>query len=318
MFGKSLRLLNLNFSAPQRCLFFCLRPSSMTQANILVQLDTDFHASVFDRVVAVDAGVDHLFSYGDVTPDNVTGLVHGAMFTRGPATLNHTAIFVGGGNVAAGEALTEKIRKTFFGPISVSVMMDSNGCNTTAAAAVVAAGRHLDLATCKAIVLGATGPVGQRATQLLAMEGASVTAVSRSAQRAASACDAVRQKTELGQLTSAAASSEEEMIQACQGHDLVIAAGAAGVCFLSENAFRKMTDLKVAIDLNAVPPLGIAPISAQAKAESIQDVVCYGALGVGGTKMKVHKAAIQKLFESNTQLLDTEQIYQLACQMATS
>ncbi|MCA9093493.1 MAG: bifunctional NADP-dependent methylenetetrahydromethanopterin dehydrogenase/methylenetetrahydrofolate dehydrogenase, partial [Planctomycetaceae bacterium] len=60
--------------------------------KILIQLDTDVFPSSFDRVVAVDAGVDELFSYGGITPENVVGLVHGAMFTRGPADLKNTAI----------------------------------------------------------------------------------------------------------------------------------------------------------------------------------------------------------------------------------
>lgn len=290
----------------------------MSHPNILIQLDTDSHASVFDRVVAVDAGVDQLFSYDTVTTENVTGLVHGAMFTRGPATLNHTAIFVGGSNVAAGEALVQKVRKTFFGPISVSVMMDSNGCNTTAAAAVVAAGKHVNLADCNAVVLGATGPVGLRAAQLLAAAGTNVTAVSRSEQRAQSACDAIRTKTESGTLIAAGADSTNQVMALCAGKDLIIAAGAAGVCFIPEGGLSDIEGLKVAIDLNAVPPAGLADINAQAKAVDLAGVICYGALGVGGTKMKVHKAAIGKLFESNNQLLDTEQIYDLAREISKS
>ena len=71
--------------------------------RILIQLDTDPLPSSFDRVVAVDAGVDELFSYGGVTPDNLTPLVHGAMFTRGPDQLANTAIFIGGSDVDADE-----------------------------------------------------------------------------------------------------------------------------------------------------------------------------------------------------------------------
>lgn len=289
----------------------------MAQQNILIQFDTDSHASVFDRVVAVDAGVDHLFSYDSVNTDNVTGLVHGAMFTRGPATLKHTAIFVGGSDVAAGEALLAKIRKTYFGPISVSVMMDSNGCNTTAAAAVVAAGQHLDLNDCNAVVLGATGPVGLRAAQLLASEGARVTAVSRSQQRAESACDAIRSRCDAGTLTAAGADSSEQVMELCKGKELIIAAGAAGVCFLPEGSLTTLDGLKAAIDLNAVPPAGIADIAAQAKAVEQDGIICYGALGVGGTKMKVHKAAIQGLFESNDRVFDTKQVYELACEVSS-
>ena len=112
--------------------------------KILLQLDTDPQPSVFDRVVAVDAGVDELFSYGGVNAENVTGLVHGMMFTRSPQDLKHTAIFIGGSDVVAGESLLAKVQSLFFGPIRVSVLLDSHGSNTTAAAAVRAAGRTRD------------------------------------------------------------------------------------------------------------------------------------------------------------------------------
>ncbi|MBX3440488.1 MAG: bifunctional NADP-dependent methylenetetrahydromethanopterin dehydrogenase/methylenetetrahydrofolate dehydrogenase, partial [Planctomycetaceae bacterium] len=104
--------------------------------RILIQLDTDPLPSSFDRVVAIDAGADEVFAYGGVTPENVTPLVHGAIFTRGPQELKNTAIFIGGSDVAAGEMLLDAVSNVFFGPMRVSVMMDSNGSNTTAAAAV--------------------------------------------------------------------------------------------------------------------------------------------------------------------------------------
>ena len=107
--------------------------------RILIHFDTDPLPSVFDRVVAIDTGVEKLFSYGGITVENVEGLVHGAIFTRGPADLKHTAIFVGGSHVEEGQRLFDKVRGVFFGPMRVSVMMDSNGSNTTAAAAVLAA-----------------------------------------------------------------------------------------------------------------------------------------------------------------------------------
>ena len=44
-----------------------------------------------------------------------------------------------GRDVAAGEELLAKVRECFFGPMRVSVMLDSNGANTTAAAAVLCA-----------------------------------------------------------------------------------------------------------------------------------------------------------------------------------
>ncbi len=67
----------------------------------------------------------------------------------------------------------------------------------------------------------------------------------------------------------------------------------------------------VAIDLNAVPPAGLAGIEVTDKAVDRNGVACYGAIGVGGTKMKIHKAAIGRLFASNDQILDAEQLYEI-------
>ena len=142
----------------------------MSKQRILIQLDSDKHASVFDGVVAVDSGVDHLFQYSQVSVDDVEALVHGAMFTRGPQDLHQTAVFVGGSDVATGEALAEAAANCFFGPMRVSVMMDSNGANTTAAAAVLAAAREMNLNGVEALVLAGTGPVGLRAGRLLAAQ----------------------------------------------------------------------------------------------------------------------------------------------------
>src|SRR5947208_4259154 len=99
----------------------------MDKRAILIQLDSDPHPSVFDRVVAIDAGADEVFSYGGVTPEQVQGLVAGAIFTRGPKDLKRTAIFVGGSDVAAAERLLAEVRKHMipqFG-LRVSVLFDA-------------------------------------------------------------------------------------------------------------------------------------------------------------------------------------------------
>src|SRR5258708_13039071 len=119
-------------------------------------------------------------SYGAVTEDAVRDLVPAAIFTRGPKDLRHTAIFIGGTDMAAGERVLAAVRGAFFGPMRVSVMLDSNGSNTTAPAAVsklqhacgAVAGR-------RAVVTAGTGPVGMRAAGLLAKAGAEVAATPR-------------------------------------------------------------------------------------------------------------------------------------------
>lgn len=285
--------------------------------TILIQLDTDPQPSSFDRVVAIDASVDELFCYGSVSPESVEPLVHGAMFTRGPADLKHTAIFIGGSDVASGERLLARVRKTFFGPIRVSVMMDSNGSNTTAAAAVLSAKRQFgSFAGVEALVLAGTGPVGQRAAQLLAAEGASVRVASRTRDRATKTCDAIASQVPGGKLSPWSTASDSELRSACEGVQLVIAAGAAGITLLPADVRRSIGSLKVAIDLNAVPPLGIAGVEVMDKAVDREGVICYGAIGVGGLKMKIHKAALRRLFESNDQVLDTAAIYQIGQQLS--
>ena len=284
--------------------------------RILIQLDTDPRPSVFDRVVAVDAGVDELFSYGGVTPENVVPLIHGAMFTRGPADLKNTALFIGGSDVAAGEELVKTIEATFFGPLRVSLMMDSNGSNTTAAAAVLAAGRHLALSGAVAVVLGATGPVGQRAALLLALQGAKVRVASRTLERAQGACAGIAKIASGAELTPCETGSPTGLETACRGVAIVIAAGAAGAPLLSVEQRLSIDTLQVAIDLNAVPPAGLAGIDPTDKAAEHDGTICYGAIGVGGTKMKIHKAALSKLFQSNDQRLDTEAIYQIGSEIA--
>ncbi len=279
--------------------------------RILLQLDTDERPSVFDRVVAVDSGVDELFSYGGVTPENVEALVHGAMFTRGGDDLRHTAIFIGGSDVAASERLAEKVSQTFFGPVRVSVMIDPNGSNTTAAAAVLAAGRHVAAESCEALILGGTGPVGQRAAQLLASQGAVVRVGSRSINRAQSTCESIARAVPGSRLTAVSIGSEEELQAACDDVDLLLAAGAAGVQFLTEEQWSNLEKLRVAIDVNAVPPLGLEGVDVMDKARERHGKTCYGAIGVGGTKMKIHKATLGRLFDANDQVFDTEAIFQV-------
>src|SRR5262245_41839130 len=285
--------------------------------KILIQLDTDPQPSVFDRVVAIDAGVDVLFTHHGVKPEQVQGLVHGAIFTRGPKDLKSTAIFIGGADVTAGEATLAEVRKSLIPPygLTVSAMLGSNGSNTTAAAAVRAASKHMDLGQSRALVLGGTGPVGQRVVHLLARQGAHVRVGSRTADRARAACDAIRSKLPAAKVEPAATATAADGPRALEGRDLVIAAGGAGAVLLPARMRAGATAIHLLIDLNAVPPAGIEGIEATDKAVTRDGIICYGAIGVGDTKMKIHKAAVSQLFETNTQVFDAEEIYDLALRL---
>ena len=286
-------------------------PFGFPMKKILVQLDSDPHPSVFDRVVAIDAGADEVFAYGGVSPEQVEGLVHGAMFTRGPKDLRNTAVFVGGRDVEAGAKLLERVRKAFFGPIRVSVLADCNGSNTTAAAAVLAAGRHLDLSACTAVVFGGTGPVGQRVAELVAAAGGTVRVTSRSVDRAEEICAEIRERVSTGRLEAHETCSREGKHAALTGVSAVFAAGAAGAQFLSAKERAELPDLKVAVDLNAVPPAGVEGIDVMDAGQERGGIVCYGAIGVGNLKMKIHKTAVARLFEANDRVYDTREVFDL-------
>lgn len=287
----------------------------MTKPKILVQLDSDDHASVFDAVVAVDSGVDKLFQYAGVEPAKARDLVFGAMYTRGPQDLKSTAIFIGGADVTAGERLLETVRGCFNGPFRCSVMFDANGANTTAAAAVRAASRHLKFAESRVAILGATGPVGSRAARLLAARGAKVRVASRSDDRSRKLAESLLERYPHATIEPTTISTARNLQATIDGCDAVIAAGAAGVELLSKSQWKGADALKLIVDLNAVPPVGVDGVDIRDRAEEREGRICYGAIGIGGDKMKLHKAIVKKLFDRNDQLFDAEEIYAVAEEM---
>ena len=289
----------------------------MSKKKILVQIDPDPHPSVFDSIVAIDSGVDQLLTHGAVSEDDVTGLVHGCIFTRSPDDLKSTAMFFGGSNVDRTEALTEKAKQAFFGPMRVSMMSDPNGSNTTAAAAVLCAQQHIDLAGKKVFVLAATGPVGQRICRICAKAGAEVFACSRSLSRAREVCTVIENETQC-KLVPVEAGVQLVAAKATQQADVVFAAGAAGVEMLDAAWLEQNNQTKLALDINAVPPVGIAGIEVMDRGENRHNKICYGAIGIGELKMKIHKACIARLFESNDQLLDTDKIFEIGLQITSS
>jgi methylenetetrahydrofolate/methylenetetrahydromethanopterin dehydrogenase (NADP+) len=279
--------------------------------KLLLQIDSSPHPSVFDRVVAYDGGADEVMSYGGVTDDAVRDLVHGAIFTRGPRDLHHTAIFIGGTDMSAGERLLAAVRKAFFGPFSVSVMLDSNGSNTTAVAAVAkllhAAGGG---AGQRAVITAATGPVGLRAAGLLAKAGADVTITSRRGVDQ-SLLDGLGQRFggTVRQVTMADGAGAAALLE---GATLLLNAGPAGVQLVPRAAWAGRGSLRAIADLNAVPPLGVEGVDVTDNAVDRDGAIVFGALGVGNLKMKIHKACIARLFERNDQVLDAETIADVA------
>ncbi len=289
----------------------------MEKRKILLHLDSDPQPSVFDRVVAIDSGVEEVLSYGNVKKDQIMSMVHGCIFTRHSRDLHHTAIYIGGSDLTQGEELLQEIRQHFISKwkLQVSVMLDSNGSNTTAAAAVRAATKHIDVGNVQALVLGGTGPVGQRVALLLARLGAKVRIGSRSLPRADSVCQSIRKSYPGSHVEAVSTASSSDGPLALKNCELVIAAGAAGALLLPHKIRHTSTQLRLAIDLNAVPPVGIEGIEINDKAQHRDGLICYGAIGVGDIKMAIHRAAIQNLYERNDLILTAEEIYDLALRL---
>jgi hypothetical protein len=150
---------------------------------------------------------------------------------------------------------------------------------------------------------------------LLAKAGAKVRAASRSIERARDVCRTIQEKIPAARLSPVAPQNQNELRDALHGLQVVFAAGAAGVELLPLAVRDSAGALRVAIDLNAVSPVGIEGIGVTDKAADQAGVICYGAIGVGGTKMKIHKAAIQRLFESNDAVLDADEIFAIGQQL---
>jgi hypothetical protein len=283
--------------------------------KLLFQFDTDAHASTFDTVVAYDGGADHVIGHANVSPENVGGLVDGCIFTRAPKDKKNTAIFIGGSNMAAGEALFKAVQKQFFPGFQVSVMLDSNGSNTTAAAAVAKIASSTSLAGKQAVILAGTGPVGQRAAAMLALEGASVTITSRSLANAEQACAAVKQRFGV-EINAVAAPDFDSRAAAIANANIILATGAAGIELLKPEHWQNHPHLEVIADANATPPVGIGGTNMMDKGELREGKIVWGAIGFGALKLALHRACIGKLFDSNKQVFDAEIIFELAKQMA--
>jgi len=301
--------------------------------KILIQLDNDKFPSTFDCIVAYDAGADIVQSYGGVAPSDVRGLILSAFFTRGIPDLKDLAVWIGGSDVDAGEQLLAEARKTFFGPFKISLMLDSNGCNTTASTAVAKLALQAELRGKVALVIG-PGPVGLRAAVLLAGEGCRVHLASippqllgtrfdpdlarrtlASGHKAAEAFRASSYANAGGGLFIKDVADLDGLDAMLDQAEIVVAAGPAGLRMLPTASWSKRANVKWLLDFNLTEPLAIEGIKPGDDFAEYGGKRALGALAIGNPKMKVHKACIARLFERNDLVLDTEGVYGIAKQL---
>jgi NAD(P)-dependent dehydrogenase (short-subunit alcohol dehydrogenase family) len=166
-----------------------------------------------------------------------------------------------------------------------------------------------DVSGRRAVVTAGTGPVGLRAAGLLAKAGADVTLSSRRAPSPGLVEGLITRFG--GTIHAATMADSSQAAAAIEGAEVLLNAGPAGVCLVPKAAWADRSSLRAVADINAVPPLGVEGIKINDDGAERDGARVFGALGVGGLKMKIHKACIARLFERNDLVLDAETIADL-------
>ena len=278
--------------------------------------------SPFDVNMALDAGWDNAIGYANVEKDEVQALVQDAIFSRGPSGVKRTGIFLGGRDMHQAMDMLEICQESMVPPFQVSCFADPSGAFTTAAGMVACVEQALknkfntDLEGKCVIVMGGTGPVGSTAAVLAAKAGASVKIMGRKkdkSQRVAALCN-----SEYGaDLTGIQGEANDMIDGVVQIADVVLAAAAAGVQVITEKHIDSTSVLKVAADVNAVPPSGIAGLDLMGDCEPIKGsksgAVGIGALAIGNVKYQTQHRLLQEVREADEPIyLHFERAFEIA------
>ncbi|MEQ1635044.1 MAG: NAD(P)-dependent methylenetetrahydromethanopterin dehydrogenase [Methylococcales bacterium] len=279
----------------------------MEKPFILHMLTTAKNLSPFDVNMAMDAGWVSAIPYINVEPSEVRGLVQDVIFSRSPKGLQKTGIFIGGRDAKQALDMLKTSKNSMVPPFEVSVFADPSGAFTTAAGMVAAVERELmakfntSLQGKNILALGGTGPVGQIAAVIAAQAGANVRIIGRQLDKAQQIADLCSHEFGDGKIT-VTAGADSDKAGYMQTADVVFATGAAGIELLSADLIEAAPQLKVAADVNAVPPAGIAGLDAMhdgvALAGSTSGAVGIGALAIGNIKYQAQSRLLKKMIES--------------------
>lgn len=282
----------------------------MEKRSILHMFDPMPHVSPFDINMAADAGFDLVMPYSEVKQEQVTGLVQDAIFSRGPAGVKRTAIFIGGRDVTLALNMLDAAKKAMVPPFEVSVLADPSGAFTTAAALVALVEKKLkehhglDLSGQKAVVFGGTGPVGVATGVIASLAGADVTLVDPFNIQTALEKAAEYNERCGSSLKGTFASSEADKARLIATADVVFCTAKAGVQVLNASVLGDARQLKVAGDTNAVPPLGIEGVKVKHCGEPLihatgsSGAVGIGALAIGNIKYQLQNCLLLELLNA--------------------
>ena len=300
----------------------------MDKPFILHMLTTAKNLSPFDVNMALDAGWISAVPYINVEPSEVRGLIQDAIFSRSPKGLKRTGIFIGGRETKQAIDMLKMAKNSMVPPFEVSVFADPSGAFTTAAGMVAAVEKELSskfnttLSGKNVLALGGTGPVGQAASVIAAQAGANVRIIGRQLDKAQHIADVCSQELGDGKITITAG-ADADKAEYLKTADIVFATGAAGIELLSAELIANSPQLKVAADVNAVPPSGIAGLDAfdngKPLAGSISGAVGIGALAIGNIKYQAQSRLLKRMLESDKAIfLHFEHAFEVAREFINS
>ena len=235
----------------------------MPKRSILHMFDPMPNNSPFDINMALDTGFDVLMPYSNVKLESIHGLTQDAIFSRSPSGIKRTGIFIGGRDMGLAMDMMDAAKQAMVPPFEISVLADPSGAFTTAAALVACVEKQLkekhnkELKGCKALVFGGTGPVGIATGVIASLAGADVSLVDHmSIDNAKDVAKEYNRRCH-SKLSAAVASSDEEKSALIAGVDVIFCTAKAGIQVLSTEVMAHAKQLKVAGDVNAVPPAGM-------------------------------------------------------------
>jgi len=262
----------------------------------------------------MDAGFDVLMPYSNVKLDSVYRLTQDAIFSRSPAGVKRTGIFIGGRDLGLAMDMLDASQQAMVPPFEVSVFADPSGAFTTAAALVACVEQELkvrhdkELKDCNALVFGGTGPVGIATGIIASLAGADTALVDHLSIDAASDVAKAYNRRFGCTLKGACASSEADKAQLAANVEIIFCAAKAGIQVLSSAVLKEAKQLKVAGDVNAVPPLGIEGIKRSDSgvplihAINAQGAVGIGALAVGNVKYQLQNEMLMLMLKTDKPL----------------
>ena len=279
--------------------------SGETPPHLLFYLDTDPKASPFDICMAYDAGYNAVIPYENVTVEDSKTVALDALLSRGPKGAKNTVFMIGGKNAEKAEAVFEAIKNAMFPPFKGKIIIDPAGSYTTAAAMVAKAESAISLNKLgdlkdKSCAIMGTGAVGQIAAVLLAKMGCNVVIASLNPKRTdgkehVEGIANLLSKNHGVQVQGKFAPTAASKIEIIEKADVIMCAGIRGVQIIDKQMLKDIKHMKVLVDINAVPPLGIEGIELKDDMREIMPgIFTIGALAVGELKHKLEKEILSE------------------------